>query len=35
MFNPMTATIDAGDAVTFVNDDDEAHTATAVDHSFA
>jgi plastocyanin len=34
MFNPMTATIDAGDRVTFVNDDDEAHTATAVDHSF-
>jgi plastocyanin len=34
MFNPMSATIDAGDRVTFVNDDDEAHTATAVDHSF-
>jgi plastocyanin len=34
MFAPLTATIDAGDRVTFVNDDDEAHTATAVDHSF-
>jgi plastocyanin len=34
MFTPMTATIVAGDRVTFVNDDDEAHTATAVDHSF-
>lgn len=34
MFNPMSATIHAGDRVTFVNDDDEAHTATATDHSF-
>jgi plastocyanin len=34
MFVPMSATIVAGDRVTFVNDDDEAHTATAVDHSF-
>ena len=34
MFHPMSATIHAGDRVTFVNDDDEAHTATATDHSF-
>jgi plastocyanin len=34
MFNPMSAKIHAGDRVTFVNDDDEAHTATAGDKSF-
>jgi plastocyanin len=34
MFVPMSATIHAGDRVTFVNDDDEAHTATANDKSF-
>jgi plastocyanin len=34
MFVPMSATIRAGDRVTFVNDDDEAHTATSDDKSF-
>jgi plastocyanin len=34
MFVPMSTTIHAGDRVTFVNDDDEAHTATASDRSF-
>ena len=33
-FNPTPAKIHAGDRVTFVNDDDEAHTATADDKSF-
>jgi plastocyanin len=33
-FNPTPATIHAGDRVTFVNDDDEAHTATSDDKSF-
>jgi len=30
-FVPATLTIHAGEAVTFVNDDDDAHTATADD----
>ena len=34
MFVPMSATVHAGDRVTFVNDDDEAHTATATDKLF-
>ena len=34
MFRPMSATIHAGDRVTFVNDDSEAHTATSTDKSF-
>ncbi len=34
LFAPATATIHSGDAVTFVNDDDEAHTVTAKDKSF-
>ncbi len=33
-FNPTPAKIHVGDRVTFVNDDDEAHTATADDKSF-
>jgi len=33
-FNPTPAKIHAGDRVTFVNDDNEAHTATADDKSF-
>ncbi len=33
-FVPKTLTIDAGTRVTIVNDDDEAHTATAIDASF-
>ncbi|HTU81119.1 MAG TPA: cupredoxin family copper-binding protein [Candidatus Acidoferrales bacterium] len=33
-FSPATVTVRAGDRVTFVNDDDEAHTVTAVDKSF-
>lgn len=33
-FAPTPATIHAGDRVTFVNDDDEAHTATADQGSF-
>jgi plastocyanin len=33
-FNPTPVKIHAGDRVTFVNDDDEAHTATADDKSF-
>lgn len=33
-FSPTPATIHVGDRVTFVNDDDEAHTATAVDRTF-
>jgi plastocyanin len=31
---PPNLTIHAGERVTFVNDDDEAHTVTAVDKSF-
>ncbi|MBV8245540.1 MAG: cupredoxin family copper-binding protein [Candidatus Eremiobacteraeota bacterium] len=31
---PATIRVHAGDRVTFVNDDDEAHTATALDKSF-
>lgn len=34
MFAPMSATVQAGDRVTFVNDDEEAHTATSDDKSF-
>jgi plastocyanin len=34
MFVPISAKIHVGDRVTFVNDDDEAHTATASDKSF-
>jgi plastocyanin len=33
-FAPTPLTIHAGDRVTFVNDDDEAHTVTATDKSF-
>jgi plastocyanin len=33
-FNPPTLTVHVGDRVTFVNDDDEAHTVTADDKSF-
>ncbi|MGP6192157.1 MAG: amidase [Vulcanimicrobiaceae bacterium] len=33
-YNPTPATIHAGDRVTFVNDDDEAHTVTTDDKSF-
>jgi len=33
-FAPTPLTIHAGDRVTFVNDDDEAHTVTADDKSF-
>ncbi len=33
-FNPTPATVHAGDRVAFVNDDDEAHTATSSDKSF-
>ncbi len=33
-FNPTPAKIHVGDRVTFINDDDEAHTATADDKSF-
>ncbi len=33
-FVPATLTIRAGDKVTFVNDDDDAHTATADDGSW-
>ena len=33
-FNPTPAKIHVGDRVTFVNDDDEAHTVTANDKSF-
>ena len=32
---PASVTVHAGDTVAFVNDDDEAHTVTAVDKSFA
>jgi plastocyanin len=33
-FDPPSVTVRAGDAVTFVNDDDDAHTATADDGSW-
>ncbi len=33
-YNPPALTIHVGDRVTFVNDDDEAHTVTASDKSF-
>ncbi len=33
-YNPTPLTVHVGDRVTFVNDDDEAHTVTADDKSF-
>jgi plastocyanin len=33
-FTPATLTVHAGDTVTFVNDDDDAHTVTADDGSW-
>jgi len=33
-FDPTPAKVAVGDRVTFVNDDDEAHTVTAADKSF-
>jgi plastocyanin len=33
-FTPASVTVKAGDKVTFVNDDDDAHTATADDASW-
>jgi plastocyanin len=33
-YNPPTLAVHVGDRVTFVNDDDEAHTVTATDKSF-
>jgi len=33
-FAPTPLTVHAGDTVTFLNDDDEAHTVTATDKSF-
>ena len=33
-FRPATLTVNAGDTVTFVNNDDETHTATANDNTF-
>lgn len=33
-YNPTPVSIHVGDRVTFVNDDDEAHTATSDDKSF-
>lgn len=30
-FNPASLTVRAGESVTFINDDDDAHTATADD----
>jgi plastocyanin len=33
-FTPRTITISAGQSVTFVNDDDDAHTVTAADGTF-
>jgi plastocyanin len=33
-FQPPSVTVAAGDAVSFINDDDDAHTATADDGSW-
>jgi plastocyanin len=33
-FNPPSVTVRAGDVVSFINDDDDAHTATADDGSW-
>ena len=33
-YHPPALTVHVGDRVTFVNDDDEAHTVTATDKSF-
>src|SRR5580698_2717143 len=33
-YNPPALTVHVGDRVTFVNDDDEAHTVTSIDKSF-
>jgi plastocyanin len=33
-FKPAQLTVKAGETVTFVNNDDETHTATAVDRTF-
>jgi plastocyanin len=33
-FVPATLTVQAGETVTFINDDDDAHTVTANDGSF-
>jgi plastocyanin len=33
-YSPPALTVHVGDRVTFVNDDDEAHTVTATDKSF-
>jgi plastocyanin len=33
-YHPSALTVHVGDRVTFVNDDDEAHTVTAIDKSF-
>jgi plastocyanin len=33
-YNPTPVNVHVGDRVTFVNDDDEAHTVTANDKSF-
>ena len=33
-FSPRTLTIGIGQTVTFINDDDDAHTVTAIDGSF-
>lgn len=33
-FKPETSTVVVGDTVEFVNDDDDAHTATALDGTF-
>jgi len=34
MFGPMAVTVTAGQAVTFVNTDEEPHTVAATDHSW-
>jgi plastocyanin len=33
-FRPSTVTVGAGEAIEFINDDDDAHTVTAEDKSF-